>query len=177
MLSPGTTTLEAPQTTPLLQLLARLAPVFSSDGGHRWSTVLTLVQITQNNIIVPLADGRVSLPCPLVPSVCSYTSSLPVVYSNVVLMEQLVVTWGWLCCSHSDMLKGDWGMSYCCLWSVDDSPACCTSTTLILQWEGRAPCILVSLGRELQDVWFALTADNILKHGCNTISLMIGILM
>lgn len=42
---------------------------------------------------------------PLVSSLCTYGSSLPVVYSNVALMEQLVVTWASLYCSHSYMLK------------------------------------------------------------------------
>lgn len=67
-------------------------------------------------------------------------SSLPVVYSNVVWTEQLVVTWGWLCCSHSDRFKGDQGRHHCCLWSVGDSPACCTSSTLASSWceESRA---------------------------------------
>lgn len=67
-------------------------------------------------------------------------SSLPVVYFNVLWTEQLVVTWGWLCCSHSDRFKGGQGRHHCCLWSVGDSPACCTSSTLASSWceESRA---------------------------------------
>lgn len=75
---------------------------------------------------------------PLVSSLYTSASSLPVVYSNVVWMEQLVVTWGWLCCSHSDIFKGGGGRRHCCLWSVDDSPACCTSSTLAVSWWERS---------------------------------------
>lgn len=90
-------------------------------------------------------DGRqvyCFLSYPLVSSLYTSASSSPVVYSNVVRMEQLVVTWGWLCCSHSDIFKGGRRRHHCCLWSVDDSPACCTSSTLASSWwEGSRACV------------------------------------
>lgn len=34
------------------------------------------------------------------------------------------------------------GRHHCCLWSVDDSPACCTSSTLASSWwEGSTACV------------------------------------
>lgn len=106
---------EVPYTPPTLQLLAQVVlPASLFTSGHRWSTII--------------------FPYALVSTLCTSASSLPVVYSNVVRMEQLLVTWGWLCCSHSDIFKGGWGRRRCCLWSVDDSLACCTSSTLTIAW-------------------------------------------
>lgn len=83
-----------------LQLLAQVVLHGSSfTSGLRWSTLLTLGQITQNNIIFPLVADKTSvaycfLSYPLVFSLYTSASSSPVVYFNVVWMEQLVVTWG-----------------------------------------------------------------------------------
>lgn len=131
-----------------LQLLAQVVLHGSSfTSGLRWSTLLRLGQINQNNIIFPLVADNTSvaycfLSYPLVLSLYTSASSSPVVYFNVVWTEQLVVTWGWLCCSHSDIFKGGQGRHHCCLWSVGDSPACCTSSTLASSWcEGSRVCL------------------------------------
>lgn len=124
----------------------------SSSSGHRCRAAgLTVGQITWNNIIFPsLADECVAV---LPAHLSHYTSApaWPVVYSNVAWMQQLVVTWGWLCCSHSDIFKGGWGRRHCCLWSVDDSAACCTSSTLSASWwqQSRA-CVCRGHGRYTQ---------------------------
>lgn len=37
--------------------------------------------------------------------------------------------------------KAAWGRQHCCLWSADDRPACCTSSTLADSWcEGSRAC-------------------------------------
>lgn len=39
-------------------------------------------------------------------TIVGHSSHPPLLYSNAVWTEQLVVTRGWLCCSHSDIFKG-----------------------------------------------------------------------
>lgn len=115
---------------------------------------------------------------PLVCSLCTYASSLLVVYSNVVWMEQLVVTRGWLCCSHSDIFKDNWGKRHCCLQSVDDSTACYTSSTVVILWlEGSALCWQeYVLARQLfkgkcwyQGIWLGLRVFLIKLHNNETL--------
>lgn len=105
---------------------------------HQWSQMEHTVDTRPNypeQYHLPLVADKTSvaycfLSYPLVSSLYTSASSSPVVYFNAVWTEQLVVTWGWLCCSHSDIFKGGQGRHHCCLWSVGDSPACCTSSTL-----------------------------------------------
>lgn len=85
---------------------SRVSCPSSFTSGHRWSAALTAGQITQNNIIFPLVADECIAVFPTHLSLYASASSLPVVYSNVVQMKQLVVTRGWLCCSHSDIFKG-----------------------------------------------------------------------
>lgn len=117
-------------------------PPFSCDPClliHQWPQMEHSVDTGPNypKQYHPSIGGRQVYCClsrALVSTLCTSASSLPVVYSNVVRMEQLVVTWGWLCCSHSDIFKGGRGRRRCCLWSVDDSLGCCTSSTLTTAW-------------------------------------------
>lgn len=110
-----------------------LHPSATGSSGHRWSTVLILGQITQNNIIFPLVADKTSvvpsfLPTHLISSLYTSASSSPVVYSNVVRLEQLVVTWGLI------MLFPQW--------HIQRRPRKALLLPLICGWQ---PCLLHQL--------------------------------